>query len=173
VAPTITTPTLTLDTRGEEATRRFGVRLGRAGRPGDVILLQGDLGAGKTRLAQGIGRGLDVDTWVNSPTFVLISEYDGRLRLYHADLYRLDDPREVRELHLGEQAREGVLVVEWPERGSEHLPAEHLLVRIERLDEQRRRLTFEPAGERAAALAAAAMPPRRATGGREPGSSWS
>ncbi len=154
--------TATLETRGEEGTRRFGERIGRAARPGDVILLQGELGAGKTRVAQGIGRGLAVDTWVNSPTFVLMSEYTGRLTLYHADLYRLEDAREVRELHLGEEARDGVLVVEWPERGWEMLPAARLLVQIERIDETRRRIRVEATGERHAALLAAVQ----AGGGR-------
>lgn len=117
-------------------------------RAGDVVLLQGELGAGKTRIAQGIGRGLEAETWVNSPTFVLVSEYGGRVRLFHADLYRLDDPVEVRELHLGEVARGGVLVVEWPERAWEELPDERLLVRIERAGERGRRISFEAAGER-------------------------
>ncbi len=148
MVPAIAGEQYQVTTRGEEATRRLGERIGRAARAGDVILLQGELGAGKTRVAQGIGRGLEVDTWVNSPTFVLVAEYAGRLRLFHADLYRLEDPREVRELHLAEQAKDGVLVVEWPERAWEEMPEERLLVRLEPEDAHVRRITLEAAGVR-------------------------
>ena len=89
-----------------------------------------------------------MDTWVNSPTFILVAEYAGRLRLHHADLYRLEDPREVRDLHLAEQARDGVLVVEWPERAWEEMPEERLLVRILRESDQVRRIEMEASGRR-------------------------
>jgi tRNA threonylcarbamoyladenosine biosynthesis protein TsaE len=116
--------------------------------PGDVLLLQGELGSGKTMLAQGIGQGLAVREPVKSSSFVLLNEYHGRLTLYHADLYRLEDPAEVAELALEEVAAPGALAVEWPERAWQELPPEHLLVRIEEQGAKGRRLTLEPHGER-------------------------
>ena len=149
-------------TKGAARTRALGRRLARLLRPGDVVLLQGPLGAGKTTLAQGVGAGLGVEGPVNSPTFVLLARHDlaapedgarpaGRPdALHHADLYRLTELAEVEELALAEQAADGALLVEWPERGLKALPGEHLLVAIEfspqRDDE--RRLTFVAVGER-------------------------
>ena len=126
-----------------EATRRLGAALGGLAQPGAVVLLQGDLGAGKTVFAQGVGRGLDVPSVVNSPTFVLMNEHlGGRLPLRHADLYRLDDPSQsaelIAELGLAQAAEDGVLLVEWPERapqtGEGSLPDDHLLVVLEASD---------------------------------------
>ncbi len=105
-----------LKSRRPSETRRIGARLGRLLEPGDVLLLQGELGSGKTVLAQGIGQGLAVQEPVKSSSYVLLNEYHGRLTLYHADLYRLDDPAQVAELALEEVAAPGVLAVEWPER---------------------------------------------------------
>ena len=140
---------LTLSSDSPAATRRIGARLARRLRPGDVVLLLGELGAGKTCFTQGIGRGLEVTDQVKSSSFVLLNEYEGPLRLYHADLYRLEDPREVMDLALEETAADGVLAVEWPERAWAELPPEHLLVRLEWANEhRRRRLTFEAHGKR-------------------------
>ena len=139
---------LTLSSDSPAATRRIGARLGRHLRPGDVILLLGELGAGKTCFTQGIGRGLGVTEQVKSSSFVLVNEYGGRLKLYHADLYRLEDAREVMDLALEETAADGVLAVEWPEHAWNELPPEHLLVRLEWEDERRRHLTFEARGKR-------------------------
>jgi tRNA threonylcarbamoyladenosine biosynthesis protein TsaE len=134
--------------RGPAETRRLGARLGRLLEAGDALLLQGELGSGKTVLAQGIGEGLAVREPVKSSSFVLLNEYHGRLTLYHADLYRLDDPTQVAELALEEVAAPGVLAVEWPERAWQELPPEHLLVRIEEQSARGRSLTLEPHGER-------------------------
>ena len=103
--------------------------------------------------------------------FVLVNEYGGRLKLYHADLYRLEDPREVWDLALEETAADGVLAVEWPERAWDELPPEHLLVRLEWEDERRRCLTFEARGHRYKELVRALSPqpkrsPRGAARGR-------
>ena len=96
------------------ATHGLGVSLGRLVQPGDVLLFQGELGSGKTVLAQGVGEGLAVEEPVTSSSYVLMAEYHGRLVLYHADLFRLDDPAQVAELALAEVAAAGVLLVEWP-----------------------------------------------------------
>lgn len=149
---------LTLSSDSPAATRRIGARLGRHLRPGDVILLLGELGTGKTCFTQGIGRGLEVCDQVKSSSFVLVNEYGGRLKLYHADLYRLEDPREVMDLALEETAADGVLAVEWPERAWDELPPEHLLVRLEWEDDRRRRLTFEAHGQRYEELVRALSP---------------
>ena len=147
-----------LTTRGAARTRAFGRRLARLLRAGDVLLLQGPLGAGKTTLVQGVGSGLGAAGPVNSPTFVLLARHDlpgagaaERPRfLYHADLYRLTNPEEVRDLALADQAADGALLVEWPERGLEALPAEHLLVAIEHdpRDADARRFTIAAIGDR-------------------------
>jgi tRNA threonylcarbamoyladenosine biosynthesis protein TsaE len=103
-----------------DETRRLGALLGALLRPGDVVLLQGNLGAGKTAFAQGIARGLEVTGTVNSPTFTILKEYAGRLPLYHFDLYRIDDPDELPALGFEQYFDgdgDGVCVVEWAERG--------------------------------------------------------
>ena len=132
-------------------TRALGRRLARLLRPGDVVLLQGQLGAGKTAMAQGIGAGLKVESTVSSPTFVLLARHEGpRGRLYHADLYRLTEVEEVADLALDAEAQDGILLVEWPERGLDALPAEHLLVVLDPVEGERnhRRITIVARGAR-------------------------
>lgn len=141
--------------RNAAETRRLGQRLGALLQPGDVVLLSGELGAGKTTFVQGIAQGLGFQGSVSSKSFVLLGEYHGRITLYHADLYRLEDPGQVLDLGLDEICAGGALVVEWPERAPGLLPADHLLVRFEVLSANRRRLDIEPVGPRAAQLAAA------------------
>ncbi len=110
----------------------MGAALGKSAQPGDLLLLCGDLGSGKTCLTQGIARGLKVADNVRSPTFVLATEYAGRLPLYHIDLYRLDDIREVDDLGLDDYIEgEGVCVVEWADKAMPYFPVDHLLVELE------------------------------------------
>ncbi len=99
-------------------------------------------------LTQGIGQGLKVQEPVKSSSFVLMNEYHGRLAVYHADLFRLEDPLDVADLALEEVAGEGVLVIEWPERAWLELPPEHLLVLIEEEGARGRTLTFSARGTR-------------------------
>lgn len=134
----------TIITNGVAQTRALGRRVARLLREGDVVFLQGTLGAGKTAFAQGVGQGLKVETSVTSPTFVLLARHDGPRRLYHADLYRLTEPSEVADLHLAEEAHDGVLLVEWPERGMGVLPSEHLLIVLEPVEGEpkQRRVTI-------------------------------
>jgi tRNA threonylcarbamoyladenosine biosynthesis protein TsaE len=109
---------LLLRSASVERTRALGRALGELARAGDVILLEGALGAGKTAFTQGIGLGLGVAATINSPTFTILKEYEGRLPLYHFDLYRLDEPDELYELGFEDYfSGDGVCVVEWAERG--------------------------------------------------------
>ena len=128
---------------------------------GDIVLLTGELGSGKTCLVQGIGRGLAVSDPVTSKSFVLLGEYQGRLTLYHSDLYRLEDPLEAEDLALTEYCAEGALVVEWADRAWEVFPPEHLLVTLEITGTRERDLTFEARGERYERLLAAFARSRR------------
>jgi tRNA threonylcarbamoyladenosine biosynthesis protein TsaE len=144
--------TTTYETTSPAQTRSLGRRLAPLFEAGDVVLLQGELGAGKTCFAQGIGAGLRVAEPVKSSSFVLVNEYNGRLHVYHADLFRLEEPRQVFELGLEENARDGLLLVEWPDRAPQELPPEHLMVRFEATGEKSRRITFEASGDRYEAL---------------------
>ena len=129
-----------------EATQELGSLLASALRPGDVVALFGDLGAGKTTLARGILRGLGFQGDVASPTFPIVIAYDPpdvRLPLWHVDLYRIDDPSELDELALDEALDGGALLVEWPERLGAALWRSALRLRLERAGEGARALTAE------------------------------
>lgn len=147
---------LELPSAGEEDTRSVGERLGRELKRGDVVLLSGELGAGKTCLTQGIGRGLACGGQVNSPSFVLMNEYPGRETLFHVDLYRIEDVEDLDELGLWDYAEKGVLVIEWPERGAEILPGDGLVVELRTgaLGPRSRTLRFIPRGPRGEELVA-------------------
>ncbi len=109
---------VTLHSASASQTHRLGALLGGLLRPGDVVLLEGPLGAGKTALTQGIGAGLGVRETINSPTFTLLKEYTGRLPLHHFDLYRIEDPEELFTLGFEDYfSGDGVCVVEWADRG--------------------------------------------------------
>ena len=131
-------------------TRAFGQRLAAILRPGDLVLLTGPLGAGKTALVQGIGAGLDVDGAITSPTFVIARVHRGPLPLVHADAYRLGDrpdPRaEIDDLDLDASAEDAVTVVEWGAGLVEQLNDEYLQVRIDRLDDDTRVVELVPHG---------------------------
>jgi tRNA threonylcarbamoyladenosine biosynthesis protein TsaE len=141
-------------------TRRIGERIGKRLRAGDAVLLSGDLGAGKTVLAQGIGKGLGVTDPIKSSSFVIMNEYDGfSLRMFHADLYRLEDPAQVAELALDEMAARGVLVIEWPERALGELPAEHLRIHLAYTSARGREIVVDARGERYQRLVERLRPP--------------
>ena len=141
-------------TDSPEQTRALGQRLGGLAQPGDVVLLEGPLGAGKTALVQGLAAGLGITDQVNSPTFVLMKQYHGRLPLYHCDLYRLSNPlqtitQEWSEFLYGD----GVCAVEWPDLAADLLPTNHLLLRFHIASETERLIEVSGAGERGARLA--------------------
>jgi tRNA threonylcarbamoyladenosine biosynthesis protein TsaE len=132
-----------------EQTRRLGMRLGALLQPGDVICLQGDLGAGKTTLVQGLAAGWGSLDAVSSPTFILVNVYrrsDGG-QLFHFDTYRIESAMEAEELDLEAMISAGPLVIEWPERMATVLPAERLWIHLEHVDDDRRQLTFRPVGK--------------------------
>jgi tRNA threonylcarbamoyladenosine biosynthesis protein TsaE len=126
-------------------TEKVGRELAATLEAGDVVLLYGDLGAGKTAFVRGLAEGLGVaPEEVSSPTFTLVQEYrGGRLTLFHVDLYRLDDPREIDDLGLDEIADDGVLAIEWAEKLDARLkPSRYIAVRIEHADGDTRTLTL-------------------------------
>ena len=132
-----------------ENTQEIGRRLGAAARPGDVYLLVGELGTGKTCLTQGILWGLGAEEHARSPTFVLVSEYNARLPLFHIDLYRVDGAGEALGLGLEEYFEAGGLcVVEWADRLPDLLSVNHLSVHMERRSDTTRRLTIASSGPR-------------------------
>jgi tRNA threonylcarbamoyladenosine biosynthesis protein TsaE len=111
-------PALRIRSAGPDTTWRLGAALGGLLSAGDIVLLSGELGSGKTAFTQGIGAGLGVAGTINSPTFTIVKEYAGRLPLYHLDLYRVEEPEELFALGFEEYfGGEGVAVVEWAERG--------------------------------------------------------
>lgn len=148
--PTDSPPAVTLTTHSEAGTLALGAALARHATVGSVILLHGDLGAGKTVLARGFAAALGIVGPIQSPTFGLVAEYDGTspdgtpLRLYHLDLYRLD-PADLASFGFEDYApsEDGVSLIEWPERAVGQLPAEYLLVRIEQVGEEQREITVE------------------------------
>lgn len=153
--PVIRGNTLDFFSHSPEQTRRLGERLAQLLQPGDVVLLSGPMGSGKTHLAQGIGAGLGIVAHVRSPTFTLINEYhDGQIPLYHIDLYRLSGDRDLASIGLDElfAQNDGVIVIEWPEQGGDWLPAEALRVAMRHVNESKRGLTIDASGERYAAL---------------------
>lgn len=126
---------IALPTRRE--TRRFGARLASLLRPGDVVFLEGDLGAGKTFLVRAIARGLGVPSRepVTSPTFALVHELEGRLPILHADLYRLSSEDELDALGLRESLESSVGLVEWGLRFAHHLAADGLVIELRGRDD--------------------------------------
>jgi len=115
----------TFKTENPEETQTLGEKLGKMLKRGDIIALVGDLGTGKTCLTQGIARGIGIapDEVVNSPSYILINEYNGAIPIYHIDLYRLENSEEIAELGLSEYIDgDGICIIEWAERMSDLLP---------------------------------------------------
>jgi len=138
-------------TRSAAKTRSWGKRLGKLLRGGEIIGLTGELGAGKSCFTRGLAEGLEVDkgAWIRSPTFTLINEYQGRLAIYHIDLYRIENEAELEELALRDYFfSAGVSVVEWFERLPPWEVEEYLHLNIAYGQRNGRRLTFTAHGKR-------------------------
>ena len=132
-----------------EQTQQLGIKIGELALPGDIFLLVGNLGTGKTCLTQGIAWGLDIKEYTLSPSFVIVRELHGRLSLYHIDLYRLDHIEEIVDLGLDDYLYDNsVCVVEWAERGLGALPTEHLMIQISYLSDTERSFQLKPSGKR-------------------------
>ncbi len=131
---------------GLEETREFGIKLGSLLKPGDVVCLNGQLGAGKTTITKSIGIGLGVEDYITSPTFSLINEYDGRCPVYHFDVYRLENTEELYDLGFDEYFYgKGVSIIEWANKIESFLPEEKIVVDIENtnnIDERRIKITI-------------------------------
>ncbi len=144
---------LTWITKGADETKRIATALAKLVMPGDVLTLEGDLGAGKTTFSKGFAEGLGITRIVNSPTFTIIKEYtDGRLPLYHMDVYRMEDAEE--DIGLEEYFEgEGVCLVEWAHLIEPQLPSAYLKIEMLRTErEEERHLTFYAKGARYEAL---------------------
>ncbi|MEH7381985.1 tRNA (adenosine(37)-N6)-threonylcarbamoyltransferase complex ATPase subunit type 1 TsaE [Bacillus sp. JJ1533] len=136
-----------LITNTPDETGSFSHRLAEKLEAGDVITLEGDLGAGKTTFTKGLAKGLGITRTVNSPTFTIIKEYHGRIPLYHMDVYRLEHSDE--DLGFDEYFEgEGVTVIEWAHLIEDWLPSDRLTIRIEHLGDTKRKITVIPLGER-------------------------
>lgn len=136
-----------IKTFSSEETAQFASKLAEHLQPGDVLALEGDLGAGKTTFTKGLAKGLDIKRTVNSPTFTIIKEYQGRLPLYHMDVYRVADALE--DLGFDEYFEgDGVTVVEWAHLIEEQLPEELLTIYLYHEEQANRKLVLVPKGRR-------------------------
>ena len=135
--------------KSPKQTQKIGETIGNLAQPGQTFLLVGDLGAGKTCLTQGIARGLGAKENARSPTFVLVAEYQGRLKIYHMDLYRIETMEEILDLDIDEYFHEdAIFVVEWADKALSMFPKDHLDIRIKYLDENTRHLTLTTKSEK-------------------------
>lgn len=122
---------INIETNSFEETVALGIKLGSILKPGDVICLSGDLGTGKTALTNGIAKALDINSYITSPTFTLVNEYQGKYPLYHFDVYRIGDPEEMFDIGFDEYINsDGITIIEWGELISDILPQDIIKVRI-------------------------------------------
>lgn len=140
---------LTITTKSPEETKILGEEVGKLAKPGDLLAFYGELGVGKTCFVQGISRGLEVKDYVTSPSFTIINEYQGKIPIFHFDLFRLNNAEEILELSYQECFYgEGLTVIEWAEKIEPFLPKEHLKIDIKFKDCYQRIISFVPQGDR-------------------------
>lgn len=133
------------NTNSEIETKRLAHKLALLLKPGDVLTLEGDLGAGKTTFTKGLGQALGIERTINSPTFTIMKQYNGEINLYHIDAYRLEDSED--DIGLEEYLpSDGITVVEWAVFIEDLLPDERLNIKIEYQSENERKITFQPIG---------------------------
>lgn len=152
--PILDAHTFEFFSRSPEQTRRLGMRLGALLQPGDLVCLQGELGAGKTTFVQGVAQGWGTLDDVSSPTFVLVNAYRRAdlSQLFHLDAYRVESLGEAEELDMDNYLSQGPLVIEWPERVEPTLPIERLWGWLEYESEEHRAMRFQACGKRYEAL---------------------
>lgn len=150
MSPIIDQHTLDFVSHSADQTRRLGVRLSQLLSGGEVLLLTGDLGTGKTCLVQGIGQGLGIDERITSPTFTLVNEYTGKnLTLYHVDLYRIVDVKATLTFGLDEYLYSGgICAIEWAERIRSIWTEEYLLISLRHINETKRGIALRAVGNR-------------------------
>lgn len=126
---------------GLEETKEFGIKLGKLLNSGDILCLNGDLGAGKTTLTKSIGIGLGVTDYITSPTFALINEYEGRVPVYHFDVYRLENVEDLYDLGFDDYFYgKGVCIIEWADKIEKLLPEERIVLDIEKGEDENSRV---------------------------------
>lgn len=148
--PILDAHTVDFFSRSPEQTRRIGMRLGSEIKAGDVICLQGNLGAGKTTFVQGLAQGWGSLDSVSSPTFILVNMYrraNGD-QLFHLDTYRLESIPEAEELDLDTMLAEGALIIEWPERLGNLIPKDRLWINLDHIGDEQRQMRFHASGKR-------------------------
>ncbi|WP_249322843.1 tRNA (adenosine(37)-N6)-threonylcarbamoyltransferase complex ATPase subunit type 1 TsaE [Wansuia hejianensis] len=124
-----------------QETEEFGIRLGKLLKSGDILCLNGDLGAGKTTMTKSIGIGLDVEEYITSPTFALINQYRGRIPVYHFDVYRLENVDELYDLGFDEYFfGNGVCIIEWAEKINKMIPKEKIVINIQKGNNENERI---------------------------------
>lgn len=135
---------------GLEETKEFGIKLGKILKGGDIVCLNGDLGAGKTTLTKSIGLGLGVTEYITSPTFTLINEYSGKYPVYHFDTYRLENIEELHDLGFDEYFySNGVSIIEWADKIERFLPEDRIVLDIKKgIDVNKRRINITGYGDR-------------------------
>ena len=140
---------LIIITKSPAETKNLGKGVSKLVKPGDLLAFYGELGAGKTCFIQGISLGLEVKDYVTSPSFTIINEYQGKVPIYHFDLFRLDNAEEILELGYEEYFYgEGLTVIEWAEKIEQLLPKEHLKIEIKFKDRYERTISFISQGDR-------------------------
>ena len=138
-------------TRSAEETKNFGQKIGENIQPGTILALYGDLGSGKTVFVQGLGAGLNVpeDYYITSPTYTLINEYPGRIKLFHVDLYRIDNPGEMEDTGLDDVfGNDVVAAIEWADRLGDNLPKDHIKIKLKIYGTESRKIKFSAYGQR-------------------------
>ncbi len=149
-------PVRTIETMSEAATQAVGRALAPLAAAGDVLVLSGDLGAGKTQLTKGLAAGLGVTEPVTSPTFNILLVHEGSIPLYHFDLYRLEAAEQLEDLdYWGTLEADGISVVEWGDRFAEAIPEACIIARIRITGDDARAIEIEPRGARGGALSGA------------------
>lgn len=133
---------------GEEQTKEIGYKLGKLLTPGSVICLIGDLGAGKTTMTQSLARAIGVDDYITSPTFTIVNEYEGKMPLYHFDVYRIGSSDEMYDIGYDEYINgDGVCIIEWANLIDDILPDEYLYIELKYKD-MSREMTLNPVGQK-------------------------
>lgn len=140
---------LKIKTDNAKQTEELGIRIGESLTGGEIIAMTGDLGSGKTTITKSIAKGLDIDEYITSPTFTIVNEYEGRLKLFHFDVYRIGDIEEMYDMGYEEYFYSGgVCIIEWANLIEEILPEDTIRIEISTQDENKRQFIITGKGEK-------------------------